>query len=80
MSRIYRVPDYIAPDACPHCGGDGGFYQKWSCTITTVWSWDGVCEDSSEPSAKYTGKFRCFDCNKIVEKYIEYTSPTGVEA
>jgi hypothetical protein len=71
--KSWESKEYKSPTCCPFCGGDRGFQYTWTEKLTTFYDWEGFVWETSEGTPVYTGKFRCSDCKRVVEKYIKVT-------
>ena len=59
-------------EACPHCGSDFGFYDRWIEAVQYQYDWDGISIGAPENRPIRGGKhFFCLICNKDVTKYVE---------
>lgn len=53
-------------DACPDCGGKGGFQTTVVCKATRVIGWDGADVDTESYILASEKNPKCSDCGKSV--------------
>lgn len=55
---------------CPHCGGEGGFLQKFWTKYTQWVTFDGYAVNAESEDHKDLITKRCVDCGKDITRFV----------